>query len=67
MNTFVKLVRLVHSRVIFSLLTKEFKSFGNNRLKSFYNFCMLLYFFLGGGGGGGDFGKVDKRMVIISL
>ena len=67
MNTFVKLVRLVQSRVIFSLLTKEFKEFGNNRLKSFYNFYMLLYLDGGGGGGRGDFGKVDKRTVTISL
>ena len=59
LNIFVKLVRLVNSRVIFSLLSKEFKSIEINRLKRFYNFFVIIF--------DGDFGKVDLRSVTTSL
>ena len=60
MNIFVKLVRLVNSRVIFSLLSKEFKS---SRNKSFEKFLQLLYVIVLGG----DFGKVDLRNITTGL
>ena len=58
-NIFVKLVRLVNLRVIFSLLSKEFKS---SRNKSFEKFLPVMYVIIFEGG----FGKANLRRTVTT-
>ena len=56
---FCKVVRLVNSRVIFSWLSKEFKSPRNKSLEKFLHRYVIIC--------AGDFGKIDLRTITTSL